>query len=116
MIFKVFKSAKDLTGDKIRNPFFGTYILVWIIRNWDLIYTLIYFDEGTELSGRLECIQNYFKENDFTKGILNNLWITAVVLIISYLLLNISRFIVSYSELEIKPKIDKLTRCALIIE
>jgi hypothetical protein len=106
MIVKLFKSAKDIAGDKIKNPFFGTYFFVWIIRNWELIYSLIYFDSSTNLEGRVTYIKGHFADDSFICDLLINLGVTFLLLSLSYILLNLSRFIVNYSELKIKPWID----------
>ncbi|WP_299208165.1 hypothetical protein [uncultured Dokdonia sp.] len=106
MIIKLFESAKDFTGSKIKNPFFGTYLFVWILRNWDFIYSLIYFDSSTNLESRLTYMKSYLTENSFLYGLLINLGVTFLILSLSYVLLNLSRFIVNYSELKIKPWID----------
>jgi hypothetical protein len=29
---------------KIKSPFISTFIIVWIISNWEFVYTLFYFD------------------------------------------------------------------------
>lgn len=106
MILKVFKSAKDLTGDRIRNPLFGTYIVVWIVRNWELIYSLIYFDGRNTLADRITYIKNHFKDVTLLEELFSTLGITFAVIISSYLLLNLARLIANFSELKIKPFID----------
>ena len=107
MSIKVFKSVSDLTIEKIKNPFFGTYLLVWIFRNWVLIYSLIYFDVNLNLKGRIDYIEDYFSKNDFASGLFYNLIITTCVLIFSYGFLLLSRYISSYVELKAKPEVDK---------
>ena len=108
MFIKLFQDIQTSTNNKIRNPFFGTYIIVWFIRNWELIYSLFYFDESLSLAGRLEYIKNYFEQKGLILGLLNNLWITFLIFTISYVLLNLSRFIINFSEWVVKPSIDKM--------
>ena len=46
MIKDFLVSFKDNFKEKTRNPFLGTYLIVWLIRNWELIYTLFNFDQN----------------------------------------------------------------------
>lgn len=106
MILKLFKSSKDLTNDKLRNPFFGTYIFIWIIRNWELLYSIVFFDKDWTLNQKVKYIEGYFKEREVLHELWTNLWITFLLFLISYLLLNFSRVFVNLSELVLRPKID----------
>lgn len=49
---KIFESFVDNIKQKTTNPFFGTLILVWLVRNWELIYTLFNFDKDWLLSDK----------------------------------------------------------------
>lgn len=115
MIKEIFVSLKDNFKEKDKNPFIGTYIGVWFIRNWDLVYTLFNFNDGESLEIKVKFIEDYYKDNDFIYGILHNLWITLVVLILTYIILNLSRVITNVSEKQIKPQIYKYTDSKSIV-
>ena len=49
----------DNIKDKTTNPFFGTLIFVWLVRNWDLVYTVFNFDSDCNLEDKKEFIRKY---------------------------------------------------------
>ncbi|MFK7750066.1 MAG: hypothetical protein AB8B65_16865 [Kordia sp.] len=106
--FSLFSQTKYLLEKPIKNPFFGTYFLVWLIRNWELIYSLIYFDKTQKLDSRIEYVKDYFVENSFIHGVLWNILITILVMISTYVILNFTRVIVNFSEKRVKVELYKL--------
>ncbi len=108
-------SFKDNFKEKTHNPFLGTYLIVWFIRNWDLIYTLFNFDKEHDLEYRINFIRSYYSNNDFIGNLLINILWALGVLILSYLLLNASRFIINLSEKQITPWIYKITDSKSIV-
>jgi len=115
MIKDLLISFKDNFKDKTRNPFLGTYLIVWIIRNWELIYTLFNFDDTQKLNDKLTFIKNYYAEVSFLEGLLTNILWAFGLLILTYLLLNISRFITNLSEKQITPWVYKMTDSKSIV-
>jgi hypothetical protein len=115
MIKDLIVSFKDSFKDKVKNPFLGTYFLVWLIRNWDLIFTLFNFDKGTTLENKTSIITIYLKDNPFFEGLGINILYTFLFLIITYVLLNISRAIVNLFEKQLKPWVYKLTDKSSIV-
>ncbi|WP_377717329.1 hypothetical protein [Pseudofulvibacter geojedonensis] len=55
-------SFRDNFKEKTRNPFLGTYVIVWIVLNWELIYTLFNFDDNYKLENKVAFIKAYYKE------------------------------------------------------
>lgn len=108
-------SFKDNFKEKTRNPFLGTYLVVWIIRNWLLVYTLFNFDEKHNLDFKVNFIKTYYSENDFISNLLTNILWSFGILILTYALLNVSRFIVNISEKQITPWIHKISDSKSII-
>ena len=103
--------------DKIKNPFLGTYIFVWLIRNWDLAFTLFNFDKGISLEKKIETINTYFIENSFISGVFINIALTFLVLVITYVLLNISRGIVNMFEKQLKPWVyEKTDKSSIVLK
>ena len=58
-------SFRDNFKEKTRNPFLGTYVIVWIVLNWELIYTLFNFDDNYKLENKVAFIKAYYKEQSF---------------------------------------------------
>lgn len=115
MIKDLFLSFRDNFREKTTNPFLGTYLLVWIIRNWELVFSIFNFDKSHNLDFKTSFIRSYYEQNSFLLGILwNTLW-TFGVLITTYIILNLSRAIVNISEKQIKPWVYKLTDSKSIV-
>lgn len=108
-------SFKDNFKEKTRNPFLGTYLIVWIIRNWLLVYTLFNFDKKHNLDFKINFIKTYYSENDFITNLLMNILWSFGLLILTYVLLNASRFIINLSEKQITPWIYKITDSKSIV-
>lgn len=109
MLKELLFSFKDEFQEKSHNPFIWTYFFVWCIRNWPLVYSLFNFDDGTTLQSKVAFISCYFEENPFLKNVGYNILYTLALLPVSFLLLNISRFIVIFSEKTIKSWVYKVT-------
>jgi hypothetical protein len=109
MIKDLLVSFTDNFKEKTRNPFLGTYLLVWLIRNWELIYTLFNFDSDCNLKDKKDFIFIYYKENPFISNLLTNILWSFGLLILTYLLINLSRFIVNLFEKKLTPWIYKIT-------
>ena len=95
-------------NQKIKNPFLGTFILVWIIRNWEFLYSLFYFSPKLSLDDRIAKIKTYFVEYDIWE-ILITIGFTFLILISTYILLNLSRLVVNFNDKMITPKVYEIT-------
>lgn len=109
MLKELLFSFKDEFQEKSHNPFIWTYFFVWCIRNWPLVYSLFNFDDGTTLQSKVAFISCYFEENPFLRNVGYNILYTLALLPVSFLLLNISRFIIIFSEKTIKSWVYKVT-------
>lgn len=116
MIKDIFLSFKDNLQEKTSNPFLGTYLLVWSVRNWELVYTLLNFDEDQKLQHKIAFIKHYYEQYDFIANLANNTLWTFFILIITYLLLNLSRLIVNFSEKQLTPWVYKITDSKSIVK
>jgi hypothetical protein len=115
MLKDVLLSFRDNFKEKTTNPFLGTYALVWLIRNWELVYTLFNFDSDYKLDQKVLFVKNYYSNCTVWGELWQNTWITFVILLFSYLLINLSRFIVNLSEKQLKPYIYKITDSKSIV-
>ena len=109
MISDSLSSIFDNIKERTTNPFLGTLIVVWTIKNWKLVYSLFYFDSSLKLDDRLDKITDHFKDQSFLLNMSSVILITLVVLILTYLLLSISRYVTDIYERMVIPKISKWT-------
>jgi hypothetical protein len=108
-------SFRDNFKEKTRNPFLGTYLIVWIILNWELIYTLFNFDDNYKLENKIAFIKTYYTEQSFVGNLFKTVLWAFGLLILTYLLLALSRLITNFSEKQITPWIYKITDSKSIV-
>lgn len=115
MIKEFLISFSDNFKERTKNPFLGTYLVVWSFRNWELIFTLFNFDSNYTLLKKQEIIETYLKNNKFIPNLCFNITWTFGILILTYVLLNISRFIINLFEKRLTPWIYKITDSKSIV-
>ena len=101
-------SLKDNFFQKTSNPFLGTLIMVWSIKNWKFVYSLFYFDNDCDLNCRIELISEYFQHYTFLDFSLTVI-VSFLVLIITYFLINLSRLIINFYEKKVTPVVYRIT-------
>ncbi|ADR20191.1 hypothetical protein MATR_21930 [Marivirga tractuosa] len=116
MIKDTFISFKDNFKERISNPFLGTYLAVWLIRNWDLIYSLFNFDDEYSLKEKIKFIESYYENHEFLVDLSINILWTFAVLITTYILMNLSRLIVNLFEKRLSPWIYQITDSKSIVK
>lgn len=70
-IEKVIDQAKNWLGTRLKNPYFGSVIAVWIVTNRNIVFGLFNFEEKLTLEQRISWIHNElesFKLLDFING------------------------------------------------
>ncbi len=102
-------SFKDNFRERVTNPFLGTYLLVWIIRNWELVYGIFTFDKSAKQIDKISFIKEYFKAHNFLENLGWNIFWAFGVLALTYILLNVSRLIINFSEKTVAPWIYKIS-------
>jgi hypothetical protein len=115
MIKDIILSFKDNLKQKSTNPFFGTLIIVWIIHNWEFIYNIFNFEKDKTLAQRIEYLKLFLEPIPFFKNLGACILITFIVLIATFLLLNLSRLIKNISEKKITPWIYKISDKSSIV-
>lgn len=115
MVKDTLNSVFDNLKERTTNPFLGTLIVVWIVKNWKLVYSLLYFDGGFKLKDRLDYITQYFSERSFYLNMLSVVLITMLVLLVTYILLTISRLLTDFYERVVLPWIAKVTDKSTIV-
>lgn len=93
--------------DKLTNPFFGTLIIVWITRNWILVYTLFNFDEKHNLKTKVEFIKNYWSTKDFLEDLAISAFHALLFMLAGYIIIMATRGISIFVEHNAMPWITK---------
>jgi hypothetical protein len=109
MVKDTLNSVFDNLKERTTNPFLGTLIVVWTLKNWELVYSLFYFDSSLKLDDRLAKITDHFKDQSFLLNMGSVILITMGVLILTYTLLSLSRLVTDAYERIVIPVISKLT-------
>jgi len=109
MIKDIFDSFKDNLKERTTNPFLGTFVIVWVVKNWRVVYSLFYFDKEFKLQQRLDYIASYFNGHSFVGNLFTTALYTLLVLLITYNLLTISRLLVNLYDKIVTPMIYRIT-------
>ena len=109
MVKDFFVSFKENLQTKSSNPFLGTYVIIWCIRHWELVYSFFFFDAKSTRTEKIKIISDYYADKNLVEDILINIGIALIVLIVTYSLMNLSRFIVDIFEKKVKPWVSKFT-------
>lgn len=117
MVKDTLNSVFDNLKERTTNPFLGTLIVVWIVHNWKLIYSLFYFDSKLTLTERLSYIEEFFQKTPFYLNLFYVFLLTILILCITYLFLGLSRFISDFYEKRVIPKIVKfIDKSAIVLK
>lgn len=108
MFKNAISSFTNNISQRVKNPFLGTLMIVWIIRNWKFVYSLFNFDSKTTRESRLTIIEEFFKDYGFWE-IMATIGYSLLILVVTYTFLNVSRLIINFFEKKITPKVYELT-------
>lgn len=115
MVKDTLNSVFDNLKERTTNPFLGTLIVVWLVHNWKLVYSLFYFDSKLTLDERLIYIEAYFLKMPFYINLLLVLVFTILVLCVTYFFLGLSRFISDFYEKGVVPRIVKFNDKSAVV-
>ena len=104
-IASLFSSIKQ----KTTNPFLGTLIVVWSISNWSLLYSFFTFDSYTNLEKRIASVEKYITDHQMFLNLIICIIESIIVLISTYFLINLSRYIINIYENRVTPLVYKWT-------
>lgn len=110
MLKEAWNSFKDNIKERITNPFLGTFLLVWVVHNWEAVYSFFYFDKDWKLQQKIEYFNKYWIDRNFDVNLVVVAFITLTILIFTYLFLACSRFLANYFENVIIPFIYKISK------
>jgi hypothetical protein len=102
-------SFKDNISKKTSNPILGTYAIVWILRNWKVVYTFFYFESTVTLADRIEKLSSFFTMKSFVIDLFINIFFAIGLLVLTYTLISISRLIVNLFDKKLTPWIYKIS-------
>lgn len=115
MVKDTLNSILDNIKERTTNPFLGTLIVVWLVKNWSLVYSLFYFDNSLKLEARLKYISAYFADHSFLLNMIFVILITLGVLVLTYILLGVSRYLTDTYERRLVPRISNWTDATSIV-
>jgi len=103
--------------DKLTNPFFGTLIIVWLTRNWEVVYAIFNFDKNSKLGDKILFINNYFAQKSFWAELSINVGLAVLFMIIGYILIVVTRSLSIIVEHNIMPSItDRLINKDVVLK
>ncbi|MBE8727964.1 hypothetical protein [Flavobacterium hungaricum] len=96
---------------KIRNPFIGTMLSVWLIKHWDIVFAFFSFDAKRTMEWKINYVRKYFSEICFWPEFWKITGISLFSLMLTFILLGISRALTDFyykiAEPYIVRQIDK---------
>ena len=115
MVKDTLNSMLDNIKERTTNPFLGTLLVVWIIRNWTLVYGLFNFDKGFTLDKKLKYIADHYQSQAFVPNLLIVVAITFLVLVSTYCMLTLGRLITDTYDKFVLPYLSKITDKSSIV-
>jgi hypothetical protein len=113
---EVIENIRDTITKRLKGAFGGTFIIVWAILNWKLIYILFNFDYDCTLNDKLTIIEDYNRHSYPWRLFLTPLLLT-IASVFSYSVLNyITYSITSFFTLKVRPSILKKIDTNTVVE
>lgn len=100
-----FNNVKDTVRDRIKGAFGGTFILLWFIINWEIVYILFNFDSECTMNDKIAKIEEYIAESYPWKLLLKPMLFTLVSIVVYNVLNSISFTVISLFKLKVQPPI-----------
>ncbi|MEP5612490.1 MAG: hypothetical protein ABJP45_09590 [Cyclobacteriaceae bacterium] len=112
MLDKVLVSFSENIGRNTKNPFLGSLVLIWVIRNWSILYAAFAFEKGLTIQSKIDFLNQRICANTFWEiagqfGI--NVGLAVLLLVVIYFLINGTRAITNLFENRLTPWIYELT-------
>lgn len=54
------------------NPFLGTFLFVWLYRNWELVCNLFNFDDNSKRVDKIAILKSHFQDENMLKHFATN--------------------------------------------
>jgi hypothetical protein len=110
------ENIKDTIAKRLKGAFGGTFIIVWSVLNWRLLFILLNFDNKSNLQERLLLIDEYWKTKNFCQIYIYPI-LTTILSVLVYSFLNYLTYIItSFFSLRIKPHILNIIDKSKVVE
>lgn len=116
MLKEAWDSFKDNIKERITNPFLGTFVLVWIVHNWKVVYAFFFFDKEYNLEKKIKFFKDYWADKSFIWNLVVVAIIAIAILILTYLFLGLSRYLSNMYENLLVPQIAKFTKGKIVLD
>ena len=100
---------------KTTNPFLGSFIIVWIVRNWQFVFGLFNVGNEKTFALRIEVLEGYLKSGNYIAEFFICIGLTFVFIILIYAFLNLNRLIVNFYDKRLTPLIYRISDFASIV-
>jgi hypothetical protein len=90
-------SIIDNFKQRVKNPFFGTFIFVWVYRNWEAVYCFFNFDKEVKLYSRIDILKYYFKDKHWFCELPINVFLALCLLILWFCIVVITKVIITFT-------------------
>lgn len=114
MVKDMWSSLKENIKDRVTNPFLGTFVIVWIAHNWEVVYSFFYFDKEWKLAAKIKYFNDYWVGKSFFWNLVCVAVITLGILVVTYLFLAISRYMANLFENVIVPNIQRISKGKIV--
>lgn len=101
------ENIRDTIAKRLKGAFGGTFVIVWAVFNWRLIYILFNFDKDCTLNDRLLIIEDYIRHRYPCQLFFTPLLLTIVSVFTYSILTYMTYAITSFFSLRIRPFILK---------
>lgn len=108
-------SLSDNFKNRFRDPFLGTFLVVWLVHNAEFLFWLFSFEDGFELDVKLNRLFGYFKENPFGWNLLQDVGWTFLVLISTFFLKGIGLILKELYEEKAVKEIQVLLKSSKVV-
>lgn len=116
MITDSISSFLQNTKSKFANSFFGSLIFVWLVRNWEIIYSIFNFDKKFTLNEKLEYIHSFYDDNDIWAVTINNIGWALLLMIAGHIFVILSKVLGNVVDHNIMPNLNKRTVSKLVTD
>ncbi|CAM3968162.1 hypothetical protein FLCU109888_11490 [Flavobacterium cucumis] len=91
--------------EKLTNPFFSTLIFVWLVRNWELVYSIFNFDECYTLETKKQFIVSYYRDKTIVEELFINIGIALLLMLLGYIMLFLTRTFTTWFDFSLMPSV-----------
>jgi hypothetical protein len=110
MVKETIESIKYNITEKFTNPFLGSFIIVWIVHHWSIVYAFFYFDKDYSLEKRIQFFEMYWVNHSFLGSLFGAAGIALLVIIFTFLFLAATKYLSNIYRNVLIPLADKYSK------